>query len=91
MTARETLDARELLRDFQMHAPRPAAVNRFHPPAPAMQQIQEQAPPSTRFEVFDLTTGEIVTTRTTRKSAQRRADQLDLSYGCIHYGVREAH
>jgi hypothetical protein len=42
-----------------------------------------------RFQVFNIRTGEVVTTRSTRKAAQRRADKLDLEYGAINYGVRE--
>ena len=41
------------------------------------------------YQVIDMLSGDIVSTHTSRKAAQRKADRLDLEYGAIMYRVVE--
>lgn len=43
----------------------------------------------TTYKVFDIQTKQVVATFKSIKSARRKADKLDLAYGCIHYGVAQ--
>lgn len=41
------------------------------------------------YQIFNIRTGEFVTSRATRKAAQRKADALDLQYGAINFAVKQ--
>ena len=40
-----------------------------------------------RYTVTEIRTGRVMGTYSSRKRASRRADKLDLDYGCINYRV----
>jgi hypothetical protein len=41
------------------------------------------------YEVYHRRHGDVVAVRKTRAAARKKADQLDLAYGAIIYGIRE--
>lgn len=41
-----------------------------------------------KYQVIEMQTGKVMGTYSSKVRATRKADKLDLEYGCIHYAVK---